>query len=44
VKDILDKCADGGGLIISAEDPVNCKFENLKALVDATKKYGVYRA
>lgn len=44
VKDILDKCADGGGLIISAENPVNCKFENLKALVDATKKYGVYRA
>jgi uroporphyrinogen-III decarboxylase len=43
-KKILEGCADGGGLIISCENPPDARFENLKALVDATKKYGVYRA
>lgn len=43
-KKIIDGCADGGGLIISCENPPDAQFENLKALVDTTKKYGVYRA
>ena len=43
VKKIIDGCADGGGLIISAEVPDDAKFENVKAMVDATKKYGVYK-
>jgi hypothetical protein len=43
VKKIIDGCAEGGGLIVSAEVPDDAKFENVKAMVDATKKYGVYR-
>jgi uroporphyrinogen-III decarboxylase len=43
-KKIIDGCAEGGGLIISCENPADTKFENLKALVDTVKKHGVYRA
>jgi hypothetical protein len=44
IKKIIDGCAEGGGLIVSCENPLDTKFENLKALVDTVKKYGVYRA
>jgi len=45
VKEVCKRCMDGGGLIITAEDPIsiNAKPENMKAMIDATKKYGVYR-
>ena len=45
VKEVCERCMEGGGLIISAEDPIsiNAKPENMKAMVDATRKYGVYR-
>ena len=45
VKELCERCMEGGGFIISCEDPVerDTKPENLKAMVDATKKYGVYR-
>jgi hypothetical protein len=43
-KKIIDGCAEGGGLIVSCENPSDTKFENLKALVDTVKKHGVYRA
>jgi uroporphyrinogen-III decarboxylase len=42
-KKIIDGCAEGGGLIINCEDPLDTKFENLKTLVDTVKKYGIYR-
>ena len=44
VKKIIDGCADGGGLIISCENPPDAQFANLKVLIDTTKKHGVYRA
>jgi len=42
-KEIIDKCAEGGGLFVGAEIPDNAKLENLKAMIDACKTYGVYR-
>jgi uroporphyrinogen-III decarboxylase len=43
VKQIIDKCADGGGLIVGSEIPDDAKLENLKAMCDTCKNYGVYR-
>jgi len=43
VKEIIDKCAEGGGLFVGAEIPDDAKLENVKAMVDICKTYGVYR-
>jgi len=43
VKRIIDNCAGNGGLIISAELASDNKFELVDAMVQTTKKYGVYR-
>ena len=43
VKKIIDECADGGGLIVGSEIPDNAKLENLKAMCDICKSYGLYR-
>ncbi len=43
VKKIIDECADGGGLIVGSEIPDNAKLENLKAMCDTCKSYGLYR-
>ena len=43
VKKIIDECADGGGLMVGSEIPDNAKMENVKALVDTCKTYGLYR-
>ncbi|GAH01222.1 unnamed protein product, partial [marine sediment metagenome] len=43
VKEIIDKCADGGGLIVGSEIPDDAKLENLKAMIDTCKSYGSYR-
>jgi len=43
VKEIIDKCADGGGLIVGSEIPDDAKLENLKAMCDTCKTYGSYR-
>lgn len=42
-KEIIDKCAEGGGLLVGAEIPDNAKLENLRAMIDTCKTYGVYR-
>jgi len=42
-KEIIDKCAEGGGLFVGAEIPDNAKLENIKAMIDTCKTYGVYR-
>jgi len=42
-KEIIDKCAEGGGLFVGAEIPDNAKLENLKAMIETCKTYGVYR-
>jgi uroporphyrinogen-III decarboxylase len=42
-KEIIDKCAEGGGLFVGAEIPDNAKLENLRAMIDTCKTYGVYR-
>ena len=42
-KEIIDKCAEGGGLIVGSELPDDAKLENVKAMIDTCKKYGVYR-
>jgi uroporphyrinogen-III decarboxylase len=46
VKNLIENCASGGGLIVdggTAGIPDESKFENVKAMIDATNKYGVYR-
>ena len=43
VKKIIDECADGGGLIVGSEIPDNAKLENLKAMCDTCKTYGMYK-
>ncbi len=43
VKEIIDRCAEGGGLLVGAEIPDDAKLENVKAMVDTCKTYGVYR-
>ncbi|MFW9820684.1 MAG: uroporphyrinogen decarboxylase family protein [Candidatus Thorarchaeota archaeon] len=43
VKKIIDECADGGGLIVGSEIPDDAKLENLKAMCDTCKSYGMYR-
>ncbi|MBD3354004.1 MAG: hypothetical protein GF364_21155 [Candidatus Lokiarchaeota archaeon] len=42
-KRIIDECADGGGLWIGSEIPGDAKLENVKAMIDTCKTYGVYR-
>jgi uroporphyrinogen-III decarboxylase len=43
VKEIIDRCADGGGLIVGSEIPDDAKLENIKAMIDSCKTYGVYK-
>ncbi|MFX1596400.1 MAG: uroporphyrinogen decarboxylase family protein, partial [Promethearchaeota archaeon] len=42
-KEIIDKCAEGGGLFVGSEIPDNAKLENLKVMINTCKTYGVYR-
>jgi uroporphyrinogen-III decarboxylase len=42
VKAIIDGCAAGGGLIVSAELTADSKFELVDKMVQTTKTYGVY--
>lgn len=42
-KEIIDKCADGGGLWVGCELPDDAKLENVKAMIDTCKTYGAYR-
>lgn len=46
VKNLIENCSSGGGLIVDGGVigiPDESKFENVKAMIDATNKYGVYR-
>ncbi|MFX1470410.1 MAG: uroporphyrinogen decarboxylase family protein [Promethearchaeota archaeon] len=42
-KEIIDRCAEGGGLFVGSEIPDNAKLENLKVMINTCKTYGVYR-
>lgn len=42
VKEIIDGCAAGGGLIVSAELTADSKFELVDKMIQTTKEYGVY--
>jgi hypothetical protein len=42
VKTIIDGCAGGGGLIISAELTADSRFELVDKMVQVTKTYGAY--
>jgi hypothetical protein len=42
VKEIIDGCAGGGGLIISAELTADSRFELVDKMIQTTKEYGVY--
>ncbi len=42
VKGLIDGCASGGGLIVSAELTADSKFELVDKMVQVTKTYGVY--
>jgi hypothetical protein len=42
VKSIIDGCAAGGGLIVSAELTADSRFELVDKMVQVTKTYGVY--
>ncbi|MGB9859041.1 MAG: uroporphyrinogen decarboxylase family protein [Moorellaceae bacterium] len=43
-KRLIEEIGRGGGFILSqgCDVPINAKFENVKAMVDAAHKYGVY--
>jgi hypothetical protein len=41
---LIETCAPGGGYILcSSASPDEIKLENLKAMVEAAREYGVYR-
>jgi len=42
VKEIIDGCAGGGGLIVSAELPADGRFELVDKMIQTVKTYGVY--
>jgi hypothetical protein len=42
VKEVIDGCAAGGGLIVSAELTADSRFELVDKMVQVTKTYGVY--
>jgi len=42
-KEIIDGCAEGGGLFVGSEIPDDAKLENVKAMIDTCKTYGVYK-
>jgi hypothetical protein len=42
VKSIIDGCAAGGGLIVSAELTADSKFELVDKMIQTAKTYGVY--
>ncbi len=43
-KGLIDYCGRDGGFVMSARTPVDdARPENLKALIDFTIEYGVYR-
>jgi uroporphyrinogen-III decarboxylase len=42
VKTIIDGCAAGGGLIVSAELTADSRFELVDTMIQTTKTYGVY--
>ena len=42
-KQIIDKCAEGGGLIVGAEIPDDAKLKNIRAMINTCKTYGLYR-
>ena len=42
-RDVIEKCAPGGGYILAGGASIDKgKIENLKAMMDAAKEYGVY--
>ena len=42
-KRLIDYCGRDGGFVMSSRTPVDdARPENLKALIDFTKEYGVY--
>jgi uroporphyrinogen-III decarboxylase len=42
-KKLIDICGKGGGFIMGiAHSLLTAKYENVKALVDFTKEYGIY--
>jgi hypothetical protein len=43
-KKLIESVGEGGGFIMSIEEPLNeAKSENMKAMTDFTKEYGVYK-
>jgi uroporphyrinogen-III decarboxylase len=44
-KELIEVCGKGGGFILDGATggvPDDAKFENVKAMFDAARKYGVY--
>ena len=42
VKEIIDRCGGGGGLIVSSELPADAKFELVDKMIQTVKTYGAY--
>jgi hypothetical protein len=43
-RQLIETCAPGGGYILTAGSTIDvCKIENLQAMMEAAKEYGVYR-
>lgn len=41
-KKLIDIVGEGGGFVLKGEPPSEAKFENIMAMVNTAKKYGVY--
>ncbi len=42
LKDIIDKCGKGGGLMLAVLIPNNSKIEDIQAMLKSIKEYGRY--
>jgi len=43
-KKLIDIVGEGGGFVLKGEPPRESKFENIRAMVNTAKNYGIYRS
>ena len=43
-KKLIDIVGEGGGFVLKGEPPRESKIENIKAMVNTAKTYGIYKS
>jgi len=43
-KKLIDSVGEGGGFVLKGEPPRESKLENIMAMVNTAKNYGVYKS